>query len=163
MNQVKTLKTRDSAVTILRKLGIAKDKYSKFIVETDDGKWAVKITEAEKSLGKAAEPTVAKPTVAEVKKVEKARKEFARAVEEKRAKVNAKPVYNTKAQPRRDAPVEKAAPEENQSQFIRRLIREGYTNQEVWVAFAKAFDAPATSKYFPAWYRWKMKKSGEQV
>ena len=163
MSQVKTLKTRDSAVTILRNLGIAKNNYSKFIVETDDGKWAVKITEAEKSLGKAAGPTVTKPTVAEVKKVEEARKEFARAVEEKRAKVNAKPVYNTKAQPRRDAPVDKAAPEENQSQFIRRLIREGYTNQEVWVAFAKAFDAPATSKYFPAWYRWKMKKSGEQV
>lgn len=162
MNQVKTLKTRDSAVAVLRKMGIEKANYSKFIAETDDGQFAVKITEAEKSLGKKSDQPMT-PSVEDVKRAEKARKIFVEAVEEKKKKINKPPVKNTRRQPRRDVPQGKAAPEENQSQYIRRLIREGYTNQEVWVAFSREFDAPATSKYFPAWYRWKLRKAGEKV
>lgn len=160
MNIVKTVQKRDSAVTILRKLGCPKTDYDTYITKTADGLFAVRVGDFEASIRESFGKPVTVSTE-QVKKVEKARAALKTAVEAKKREV--KKVEAKKAAADRTAPVAKASPDENQSQYIRRLIRAGYTNQQVWVAFAQAFNAGPNTKYFPSWYRWTMRKAGEKV
>lgn len=60
----KTFARRDSATALLRKMGIDKAKYGKFITEAD-GKFTVDVKAAEKSLKKPA-AKAKKPTVSSV-------------------------------------------------------------------------------------------------
>lgn len=158
MNIIKTVQKRDSAVAILRKLGCAKTDYDAYITKTADGLFAVRVGDFEAGI----KESIGKPvSVDQVKKVEAARAALKAAVETKKKEV--KKVAAKKAAADRVAPVDKASPDENQSQYIRRLIRAGYTNQQVWAAFSKAFNAGPNTKYFPSWYRWTMRKAGEAV
>lgn len=130
---VKILKTRDSATTVLRKLGIQSRDYNLFIEKTTDGQFACQVARAEMHLESLKNP---KP------------------------KAEA-PVTTAKAG-RRDSDPEVAKPKRHGvSHMARELILAGKTNQEVWALIKEAFDLDDSKKHYPSWYRCELKRSGK--
>lgn len=130
---VKILSRRDSATTILRKMGIHSRDYNAFIEVMSDGKFACHIARAEMHLESlkqaAAKPAKAKAKAKSAPKAEKqpaAKREAARTV----------------------------------STVARELIVAGKTNLEVWVVIQKEFDLDDSKKSYPAWYRSDCKRKG---
>lgn len=65
---MKTVKTRDSAVAMLRKLGVHKDDYKQFITKLEDGRFQVEVTKA-KAFVEDAQTEVTKPKGVKIKPV----------------------------------------------------------------------------------------------
>lgn len=128
---VKIFKTRDSATTLLRKLGINARDYSFFIEKMTDGRFACKVAMAEMYLESLKNP---KP------------------------KVEAPPV---KAGRRAADPVVKQPKAEGISATARAMILDGKTNQEVWEALQAKFSLDQTKRHYPTWYRCEMKRTGQ--
>lgn len=136
---VKILARRDSATTILRKMGIHSRDYNAFIEVMGDGKFACHIARAEmhlESLKNLAAKTETKPA-AKVVHTKSGR----------RAK-----------DPEVDVPVK--AKREGISATARTLILEGKTNQEVWEILKARFNLDDSKRHYPTWYRCEMKRTG---
>lgn len=134
---VKILKTRDSATTVLRKLGIQSRDYNLFIEKMTDGRFACQVARAEMHLESLKNPKPkAEATKAEVAKPAKAG--------------------------RRAADPEVTKPKrQGVSSMARDLILAGKTNQEVWAAIKEAFNLDDNKKHYPSWYRCELKRAGK--
>lgn len=142
MQTTKTVKTRDAATTILRKLGINSRDYNLFIDKTDAG-FIVNIR-------------AATDHVAQVE----AQKAAAQPAPKKQPKVKADEPTGKLNLPGRKI-TEKPADKESVSGYCRRMIKAGYTNNEIFMAMQEHFDAPASKRYYPSWYRWELRKNEE--
>jgi hypothetical protein len=141
---VRTVQSRDSATSILRKLGVKARDYN-FFIETNGYLFAVDVAGAQEHLKKladnAAEAGVVRAPKVEEKTEEKA--PAAKAVETKKPGRNSDP--------------------SNVSNTARTLIREGKTNAEVFAVLQENFGLDAKKSGYPAWYRHQMRKNGEKV
>ncbi len=134
---VKFFKTRDSATSLLRKLGIQARDYSFFIEKMTDGQIACQVAKAQMYLESLKNPKPAEAKVAEPK-----------------AKV-------IKAGRRAADPVVEAKPKKmGTSATARELILSGKTNQEVWEVLKQQFNLDDSKKHYPTWYRCEMKRTG---
>jgi hypothetical protein len=135
MSQTKFYARRDSATTVLRKLGIHARDYEAFITKVDGGV-ELNLTAAEAhaaQLKQLAEvPTKPAPTA----------KSAAKAAKPAPAKLAAKPTRRT---------VTSAATE---------LLLAGKTNAEVWAAIQAEFQLDDSKKHYPNWYRNQLRRKG---
>lgn len=130
---VKFFKTRDSATSLLRKIGIQARDYNFFIEKMTDGRFACQVAKAEMHLESLKNP---KP------------------VEEPKAKV-------AKAGRRAAGPVGEAKVKKvGVSSVARDLILAGKTNQEVWEVLKEQFNLDDSKRHYPTWYRCEMKRKG---
>lgn len=143
----KSFTRRDSATSVLRKMGINSRDYNLFITVDAYGKFELNLDLAKSHAAKIAEQTAPAKKVDEVKKpaVKSVRKAIAEALE-------------TKTQTATE--VEKT---ETVSQMARRLILAKHSNKEVWEALVATFQLDAKKRGYPAWYRFELRKQGEKV
>lgn len=138
MQTTKTVKTRDAAATILRKLGINSRDYNLFIDKTSAGH-IVNVRAAVEHLEALAKPKA-----------------------EPKAKPKAEPKAKAKAEGKLNLPgrpvTHKPETDESISNYCRRLIKLGYTNNEIFMATQEHFGAPASHRYYPSWYRWDLRR-----
>ena len=136
---MKTYANRDSATSALRKIGIHPRDYNLFI-GGEKGKFTVDLDKAQHhkdSLNKKAEKSIdtllhdIKPALT------KALKDSAKATG-----------------------LEKPERKTTVGAVCRELITKGKTNAEIWAVIEPRFSMPAKRKYFPAWYRFDMKRKG---
>ena len=131
---IKFYTRRDSATTVLRKLGIKPRDYDFFIEKTSDGQFACQIAKAQmhlKSLTEAAKPAEEKPAFEP------------KAVKSVKSK-STKPVAATKSS--------------GISAMARSMIADGYSNQEIWEKLKSEFKLDDSKKHYPTWYRCEMKR-----
>ena len=172
---MKAFARRDSATALLRKMGVAKTDYDKFISKKGD-EFLVDVKAAEdstppfdptpaaelmkpaaKKTSKAAKPAAVKEEKPAAKKTTKSVAKPAATKEEKPAKKAAKP----KAELRKVT--ETPTPKEGKGAFIRRLISLGYTNAEIWADIVVRYELDEGKKYYPGWYRYDMRRQGFEV
>jgi hypothetical protein len=145
---IKILARRDSATTILRKLGIQARDYDFFIEKMTDGRFACKIAMAEMHLEslKNPKPAVKSPGLRSPRDV------FGSAM-------NAAKRHNeentSKTAPKADTPKRDGI-----SATARALILDGKTNQEVWDVLQAKFNLDHSKRHYPTWYRCEMKRTG---
>lgn len=132
---VRFYKTRDSATSMLRKIGVQARDYNLFIEKMSDGQVACKVALAEMHLEslKNPAPKAAEPKTKAVKAVKTAKKAAAEP-KAKRAGISA---------------------------TARELILAGKTNQEVWAILKEQFNLDDSKKHYPTWYRCEMKRNGQ--
>jgi hypothetical protein len=181
---MKTVNTRDAAAASLRKIGLDKTHYNKFITKNGD-KFVVDMKAAEEfkmNLATDAYVPAAKPKAAtrikltksvdakDARLADKARKAND-ANDAKKAKAAAKPAKKaatakkTKVVAVDRKVTEKPTEKEKKSRgkYIRRLISLGYTNSEVWTDIKAVFELDDSKKYYPGWYRFDMRRQGFDV
>lgn len=132
---VKFFKTRDSATSLLRKLGVQSRDYNFFIEKTSLGQFACHVAKAQMHLESLKNP--APKTI------------MGSAI---------------KAGRRASDPVVKSgkpAKAKGVSAVARELILAGRTNQEVWAVIKEAFNLDDSKKHYPTWYRCEMKRKGQ--
>lgn len=134
---------RDSATTVLRKLGIPATDYNRFITKVPEG--------YNLDLDGAKEYAQELAVIAE-----KARVDTVKA-EAKATKPNV-----VKANRRQDDPTIATKPKHGSiSAFMRGLILEGKSNAEVWSAAKATFpNLSDDKKHYPTWFRCEMKRKG---
>ena len=135
---------RDSATAVLRKAGIDKADYAKYI-QVVEGGFAI-----EDPRFPAVKKTVKKPaaeTVVDSKK---------RATK-KTAKPPVKVVYEEVTAPKKAYRVDA----NNITNTIKNLIRDGKTNKEIWEIIQPQFNMGEDKRHYPSWYRSQMKRKGE--
>jgi hypothetical protein len=130
---VKILARRDSATTILRKLGIQARDYDFFIEKMTDGRFACKIAMAEMHLESLKNP---KPAV--------------KKLDEKQVVAKRLLKIGVEGKPKSDGI----------SATARALILDGKTNQEVWDVLQAKFNLDHSKRHYPTWYRCEMKRTG---
>lgn len=132
-DKIKFYKTRDSAVAVLRKAGVPKDKYAEYLAVGPEG-FGPRVAQYEADRNKAMD----KEIIAKVLAADKPAGKKAAAKTEKNERLN------------------------GISEWIRGLIKAGKTNAEIKaLAPAAGFDLTGKRQYFPGWYRWQMKKAGQ--
>jgi hypothetical protein len=124
---------RDSAISVLRKMGIDKANYNLFITSASEGNGVILNC-------KAASDSLLKP--AEVVKATRAKKVPVRIAYEEIKPERMKPKPRTGTV----------------SHVTRELILAGKTNTEVWEVIKKQFNLEDTKRSYPAWYRSDMKR-----
>jgi hypothetical protein len=132
VDAVKIFKTRDSATSLLRKLGIQSRDYNFFIEKMTDGRFACQIARAQMHLESLKNPAP-KPVIESGKAGRRA----------------ANPV------------VKSTKTAKGVSAVARELILAGRTNQEVWAVIKEAFNLDDSKKHYPTWYRCEMKRKGQ--
>lgn len=135
---VKFFKTRVSATSLLRKLGIQARDYSFFIEKMTDGQIACQVAKAQMHLESLKNHKPAETKVAEEPK--------AKVV--KAGRCAADPVVEVKPK------------KMGISATARELILAGKTNQEVWEALKQQFNLDDSKRHYPTWYRCEMKRTG---
>lgn len=129
---VKIFKTRDSATSLLRKMGIQSRDYNFFIEKMTDGRLACQVAKAEMHLESLKNPQP-KTIITEAVKAGR--------------RVNDPEVVKPKRQ--------------GVSSMARDLILAGKTNQEVWAVIKEAFNLDDSKKHYPSWYRCELKRAGK--
>ena len=130
---VKFYARRDSATTVLRKMGVHARDYNAFIEVMSDGQFACHIARAEMHLESLKNP---KPVETKVAKAGRRAEDPAVEAKSKRTGISA---------------------------TARALILAGKTNQEVWAELKQQFDLDDSKKHYPTWYRCEMKRKGQLV
>jgi hypothetical protein len=168
----KPYKRRDSVTAILRKMGINKSDYSKFIMEDENGYHlnmdpgnGVPVVAIEQA--KAVKKAVAKKEAKEKARAE-AKPSRSSMPEQNHMPVKSKKVtksskvakvvyedYSTKVR----QPYRKNT--DNITNVCRDLIKQGKTNEEVWVVIKEKFDLDDKKRTYPSWYRSRMRSAGE--
>lgn len=148
-SEIRIVARRDSATTILRKLGVNSRDYGLFISAKGKDAFEVYVDAAKKHVAnveaqankpaKADEPTELAPLSSAIQQAAK-----------KRLDVDKKP---TKA---RQGSAAGAV-----SVYMKKLIKEGLTNKEIWEKAKVEFELDDTKRHYPAWYRSAMKRNGE--
>lgn len=164
---MKAFARRDSATALLRKMGVAKTDYDKFITKKGD-EFIVNVKAAEDSTP-PFEPT---PAAELMKPAAKKTSKAAKPAAKKATKSVAKPAATKEEKPAKKAAKPKAelrkvtetpTPKEGKSAFIRRLISLGYTNAEIWADIVVRYELDEGKKYYPGWYRYDMRRQGFEV
>lgn len=143
---VRIFKARDSATSLLRKLGVNSRDYNLFIDKMDDGgivcKVALAMEHVESLKVLAEKPTKpAKPIITKPHQQEVVDKLLGRDTKPKApAKKSAKPSI---------------------SGMAREMILAGKTNEEIWEALKSTFDLDHSKRHYPVWYRCEMKRKGK--
>lgn len=154
-SKLRCMARRDSATTMLRKLGVPKDRYDDFIVKGDNGEYFVDVAEAKASLEQKEVVEEPKEEImAEVKAEIKS--EVKKVVKAEVKKIVKKQVTN-KPQSKIDIKGEKRTV----SSVCRSLISMGKTNAEVWELVKAEFKLDDSKKHYPSWYRSEMTRSGK--
>jgi hypothetical protein len=181
---------RDSATTILRKMGINSRDYDVFI-KNIDGQFEVNVALAESHLiGLKQQAAVSKVPTKKIVKVPSTKEPVATSSEIQ--KVSEKVVPASKKTIASPFPIESltkgaiavdtksgsasmpktksngavkiAYAGESMSEFSRKLILAGHSNAEVWVAIKDQFNMDyEKQRGYPAWYRHKLRKQGHPV
>lgn len=128
---VKTVARRDSATTMLRKLGIKSSDYNMFIHQTTDGRFAVAVDKAQEHLA-ARLRLVANEEVPQQQLKGRTKKE-AESNQIKRPSVAA---------------------------TIRKLILDGHDNKAIHEVMKRDFGHDEDKAHYPAWYRSQMRREG---
>jgi len=144
---VKVFATRSSATATLKKLGVQKDEYDRFISKVN-GKFSVDVPMAERHI-KQLEAAV----LAQQKPAEKSAEKPADMMQELAAKGRAKAAAAELVK-------KDKAPRVSVSSVARELILAGKSNTEVFAALQKQFKLDDKKKSYPAWYRADMTRKG---
>lgn len=141
---VKIYTRRDSATSVLRKMGIKPRDYDFFIEKMEDGRVACQIARAEMHLESLSKP---------IKTTKRLLKENNLTAEG--ALKEPKP----KAAKKKDTKVKQPTI----SGLARQLIIQGKTNKEVMAALVKEFgeERMAGKGHYPTWYRCEVRRRGE--
>lgn len=144
---VRFYKTRDSATSMLRKMGIQARDYNFFIKVVSDGTFACQVAKAEMYLASLKNPVMAEvgnpvPEAGQVPAAPKAKRVGRRKTD---------PVVQAE---------EPKAKRGGVSTVARELILAGKTNQEVWAILKETFSLDDSKKHYPSWYRCEMKRKG---
>lgn len=142
----KTFKTRDSATSLLRKMGINPRDYNLFIEKADDGQVICKVGMAEAHLETLA---TGKYTTEGMQVSQAVAKSVSKAVV-KAGRRAIDPVVEKPAKAKRGGI----------SHVARELILAGKTNQEVWAILKESFNLDDGKKHYPTWYRSELKRKG---
>jgi hypothetical protein len=139
---MKTVKTRDSATTILRKLGVNSRDYALFIGKNASGLFEVDVDKASAHL-KA--PDSGAPVEAPV-----VIRDSGKAPIVSRTAVVQKMVDSTK-------PKEKKL---SISGMAEQLLLAGKTNAETWTQLKERFKLGDDKKHYPSWFRSRLRRQG---
>lgn len=144
---VRFYKTRDSATSMLRKMGVQARDYNFFIEALEDGTFACQVAKAEMHLASLKNPVMAEvgnpaPEADQVPAAPKAKRTGRRKTD---------PVIQAE---------EPKAKRGGVSTVARELILAGKTNQEVWAVLKETFGLDDSKKHYPSWYRCEMKRKG---
>ena len=131
---VKTFTRRDSATSVLRKLGINPRDYDLFIKKLAADKFEVNLDLANKHVAKVAAQTATDKPSAKTKPA----KTLVKAVETKSAVTT----HNLNTV----------------SGLARHLIEAGKTNKEVWAELQSVFNLDDTKRHYPSWFRSELKR-----
>lgn len=142
MSEIRTVARRDSATTILRKLGVNSRDYGLFI-KAHDNVFDVDVGLAKQHVAKV-EAQTATPPWEDTPKPKKAKTEKPKAAKPKADKSTTTAV--------RDGVTV--------SDTIRRLIEGGKTNKEIWDVVQAEFNLDDKKRHYPAWYRAQMRRAG---
>jgi len=149
----KTYGSRDSAVAVLRKMGVPKDKYNDFVTKTAEGKYEVDL-----DAGGLASPTeTALSTETRAAKVAKAAKQ--KKPTAKLAKGTRKKAPKPEKKAKKLEKKEVKGREGSLASRIRELILKGKSNAEVYAALES--ELGESKKWFPGWYRADMRRKGQ--
>jgi hypothetical protein len=140
--QVRIVKTRDAATSILRKLGLKPNMYGLFMKKLDDGRYEVDIPEVFIK-GYGVNFDQLKPKSEKVIKV-KADK----PVKVKTVKAPKEPKAKKEPKPRRVSV----------SSVAEELLLAGKTNEEVFAVLKEKFKLDDSKKNYPSWYRCRLKR-----
>ncbi len=143
---VRIVNTRDSATSILRKLGVKPRDYNFFISKRDNGQLEVAVEAAWAARAASCDPAWAAAWAAQ-------------------AHLQALSLPSTpapKVEPK-TAPDAKGEKKVSCSAVARDLILAGKTNDEVWVVIAEQFKLDQKKRGYPAWYRFQLRKTGHAV
>lgn len=150
MSEVRTVARRDSATTILRKLGINSRDYNLFIRADKDG-FVVDVDLAKKHLAKVAEQTAPK--------VNGDVPPWSPSTEPAPTKAGKLPKA-PKPATQKQVKEAKRPREQNLSTTIRSLILKGLDNAAIWAQVQPAFNLDDKKRHYPAWYRGQMRRAG---
>lgn len=128
---VKTVARRDSATTLLRKLGIKASDYNLFIQQTTDGRYAV-------SLDKAAEYLAARLRKVALEEIPQAKNQGRTAKEAASNQIKRPSVAGV----------------------IRKYILDGLDNKAIHELLKRDFGHDEDKAHYPAWYRSQMRREG---
>lgn len=180
----KTYARRDSATTVLRKLGVNPRDYNIFITKLPGDNWQVdtaaatahvtgvelQTAGAENSSKPSAETAgtqhfarTAPFTEDETKAADEAmtakvaKSKLPRALSADATKITAAPKKPAKAkkQPKKD-PTKRTVTE-----AIKSMLLEGLTNLSIWEVVKEEFNLDDSKRHYPAWYRSSMKRNGQ--
>ena len=156
---VKIFKSRDSATSLLRKLGIQPRDYNLFIEKTSDGQFACQAAKAQMHL-KQLGANAAEAGVVRAPKQPEAPKPETKVVASRpytgvdksggNAKIN---ITGAGQKPKRASVADE----------FRELIKAGKTNAEVWAIMQPRHNLPDSKKGYPAWYRADMARKNRGV
>jgi hypothetical protein len=134
--RMRTVKTRDAATSILRKLGVTSREYNLYIQKTDAG-FVVQETLARKS--------VVKEVVVDLLTT--------KDVELKPAAPEAKPAVKPAAPPTKQ-------PRLSISGTAEQLLLAGKSNAETWAELKAKFKLGDDKKHYPSWFRSRLRRQG---
>jgi len=161
--EVKSVSKRDSATAILRKMGIKKEDYDKFIMKVGSA-FEVNIAAAEASLKSTAPAPAAKSQAKPAKAATKAAKAAKPA---KAAKSQAKPAKAVTKPARAAKPVTQLYDPYKRPITVRTVrsaiiegVLAGKSNDAIWADVNKEFGKqPEKHKHYPAWYRGQLRRN----
>jgi hypothetical protein len=161
---VKIFKSRDSATSLLRKLGIQARDYNFFIEKTSDGQFACQAARAQahlESLKAPKQPETQKP---ETQKPETQKPE----TQKPETKVVAARPYSGADKSGGNAKINITGVGQKPKRVsiadeFRELIKAGKTNAEVWAIMQPRHNLPDSKKGYPAWYRADMARKNRGV
>lgn len=147
MGNIKKYSKRDSATAFLRKNGVSKENYDKYIHQEaapgEDAVYCVNVALLNEDLSGVEKivsgPTMTRPQKPLVKKEKSDKKE-------KTNKAKGRGVVITTAH--------------NVSNICREMIINGFTNEEVWDTIKDEFNLDDNKKYYPSWYRCELRRRG---
>lgn len=142
---MKTVKTRDSATTILRKLGVNSRDYNLYIQKTDAGIFIVDEAMARKAVVGEVVIDLVKSKDVELKPAPTKEPVISRTA------VVQKMIDSTK--PKEKRPTISSMSEE--------LLIAGKTNAEVWAAIKGKFNLGDDKKHYPSWFRSRLRRKGK--
>jgi len=149
----KSFTRRDSATSVLRKMGVNSRDYNLFITLDAYGKFELNLDLAKAHVAKIAEQT-AHPEGRRTNDHE-AKPAAKTSVRQAIAKaLDAKPAAAT---------TKDGEAVETISQMARRLILASHSNKEVWEALVATFQLDQKKRGYPAWYRFELRKQGHKV
>lgn len=145
---MKTVKTRDGATTILRKLGLNSREYSLFMEKTADG-FVVNDVEARKHVCKevvidlvAHKDVILKPALPDDPLGMSA---ALRNIQESGKKLEV---------------VAPKVPKQSISGLAEELLLAGKSNAETWAALKERFKLGDDKKHYPSWFRSRLRRQG---
>lgn len=152
---MKIYSRRDSATAVLRKAGIDKADYNKYIKVVDGG---FTIEDPRFPPVKEVQPAKVHPNAAKnAKQIVNAMEAAVKSGKKSSKKPPVKVVYEEVTQPAKAYRVDP----NNITNTIKSLILGGKTNAEIWGIIQPAFNMADDKRHYPAWYRSQMKRKGQ--